>query len=147
MVPMVVEKRGGDPVSICMNTVAILFLLDVDNQCYSYGLPDHIRAEVEEHGRVVLDEADVKFMSNTKAMYIFVLAVLMPWSVASIEGGDGIHEGAPVAAGPPGVSAGRGAARAKAKSAPRAKAAPKASPSAGAAGSAEPKRRARSSKQ
>ena len=90
MVPMVVEKRGGDPVSICMNTVAILFLLDVDNQCYSYGLPDHIRAEVEEHGRVVLDEADVKFMSKTKTMYIFVLAVLMPWSVATIEGGDGI---------------------------------------------------------
>ena len=38
LVPHVVVIRGGDSLNICFNTVAVLFLLQVDNQLYEYGL-------------------------------------------------------------------------------------------------------------
>jgi hypothetical protein len=109
MVPMVVEKKGGDPISICMNTVAILFLLEVDNQCCelsiawhlssakltsvavadTHAMPDKVRSEVEEFGRATLDNASAKFVEQAKLMYCFILAVMMPFSVANAKS-DGI---------------------------------------------------------
>ena len=52
LVPHVVVIRGGDSLNICFNTVAVLFLLQVDNQLYEYGLSEEVKAEVEEFGRV-----------------------------------------------------------------------------------------------
>ena len=46
-VPILVLFNGGDALSICFNTVAILFLAEVDNVCFSVMLPERTRARIE----------------------------------------------------------------------------------------------------
>jgi hypothetical protein len=46
---------GGSAIGICFNTVAVLFLLDVDDQAFQYGLSDVTRKEVEDNARPVCD--------------------------------------------------------------------------------------------
>ena len=40
----VVVYKGGDAVSVCFNTVAILFLCGIDNIAFEVGLSERLRA-------------------------------------------------------------------------------------------------------
>ena len=44
-----VSFSGSDAVSLCLNTVAVVFILEVDNLSYEYALEEQTRAQVEEH--------------------------------------------------------------------------------------------------
>ena len=48
--------NSGEASKICFNTVALLFLVDVDNMAYAVGLRESARASVEAKGRVELTE-------------------------------------------------------------------------------------------
>merc|ERR1719247_2069403 len=56
IIPEMLIWRGSDAFSICMNTVAILFVLEIDNFVYSHGLPADVVAEFEEKHHMVLSE-------------------------------------------------------------------------------------------
>ena len=62
-----------DALSVCFNTVACLFLCEIDNIAYSIGLSERLRAKVEELGRVTLGDAEASALVQTKAVHVFML--------------------------------------------------------------------------
>ena len=76
-VPILVLYKGGDALSVCLNTVAILFLCDIDNIAFDLVLGERVRARVEDAGRVELDDAEASALARTKAVHValIVLAV------------------------------------------------------------------------
>ena len=77
-VPNLVLLKGGDALSVCLNTVAILFLCDIDNIVFDLALGERVRARVEGAGRVELGSAEAAALTRTKAVHValIVLAVL-----------------------------------------------------------------------
>jgi hypothetical protein len=77
-VPMLVLLKGGDALSVCLNTIAILFMCDIDNIFFDLALGERVRARVEDAGRVELDDAEASALARTKAVHValIVLAVL-----------------------------------------------------------------------
>jgi hypothetical protein len=65
-VPLLVGFKGGDAMSVCFNTVAILFLCEVDNIVFTVGLSERVRARVEGAGRVELGHVAVEALVRTK---------------------------------------------------------------------------------
>ena len=72
-VVMLVLNDGGDVKNVCLNTVAVLFLLEVDNQAFRHGLGERTRMEAEEYaGACVTDEA---IQTINTAKFVCVLAI------------------------------------------------------------------------
>ena len=67
----------GDALSICLNTLAILFLCDVDNLIFAVGLPEHVRARVEEAGRVELDATQAAVLARTKPVHVCLMVAVV----------------------------------------------------------------------
>ena len=58
-VPVMVFLKGGDALSVCFNTIALLFLCEVDNVTYAILLSERVRSRVEANGmRVEIGDAD-----------------------------------------------------------------------------------------
>ena len=87
VVPMLVLYKGGDALSICFNSVALLFLCELDNLAYAVLLPERLRAWVEHQGRVDLEQVEVEALIRSKAVHVTVLSVALPCSV--VIGGNG----------------------------------------------------------
>ena len=82
-VPTLVLFKGGDALNVCLNTVAILFLCDIDNMAFDLVLGERVRARVEDAGRVELQQAEAEALARTKTIHVvlLVLAVLaVVWS-------------------------------------------------------------------
>ena len=45
--PFLVLVKGGDALSVCFNTVAILFLCDIDNILFNMALNDATKVEIQ----------------------------------------------------------------------------------------------------
>merc|ERR1711969_199542 len=77
-VPILVMIKGGDALSVCLNSVAILFMCDIDNIAFALALGERVRARVEDAGRVVLGDGEASALAQTKAVHValIVLAVL-----------------------------------------------------------------------
>ena len=73
--------KGGDALSVCFNTVAVLFLCEIDNLLYAILLPERERARVEVEGRVELGEAEAAALMRTKAVHMVVLVAAVPCAV------------------------------------------------------------------
>jgi hypothetical protein len=80
--PWLVLIKGGDALSVCFNTVAVLFLCEIDNLLYAILLPERERARVEVEGRVELGEAEAAALMRSKAVHVAVLVVAVPCAVA-----------------------------------------------------------------
>ena len=52
----VVVYSPGTPVNITFNTLALLFIVDIDNMAYQIGMQEKVRARIEYAGRVELTE-------------------------------------------------------------------------------------------
>ena len=61
---------AADAVNVCFNSIAILFLLEVDNLAYATILGERSRARVEEAGRVELGDEDVAALTRSKAIHV-----------------------------------------------------------------------------
>jgi hypothetical protein len=72
-VGMLVVFRGGDSLSVCFNTVAILFMTEADNMAYHFGLAEPQKARMETDGRVALTTEDAQRLRETKMVYLPVL--------------------------------------------------------------------------
>jgi hypothetical protein len=67
-VPMLVVVQGSSGVSICLNSVGVLFVLEMDNLAYEYGIHEKNREIMEEEGTIHLNERvheSLKRMKNS----------------------------------------------------------------------------------
>ena len=73
-----VLSDGGRVRDVCLNTVAVLFLLEVDNLAFLHGLNERVRMEAEENAgaRQVTDD-ELRTMDAVK----IVCVVLIPFVV------------------------------------------------------------------
>eukprot|EP01048_Picozoa_sp_COSAG05_P013825 COSAG05_NODE_1509_length_4688_cov_77.656788_2_plen_471_part_00 len=76
--------RGGDALTACFNTLAVLFLAEVDNAAYTFGLSERARARVEAHGRVVLSDTEAKAMVYTKEAHVIIVIVVCLIAIAGM---------------------------------------------------------------
>jgi hypothetical protein len=72
-VGVLVVFRGGDSLSVCFNTVAILFMAEADNMAYHFGLAEPQKARMETDGRVALTTEDSQRLQQTKMVYLPVI--------------------------------------------------------------------------
>ena len=74
-----VHEDGGRVKYVCLNTVAVLFLLEVDNMAFLHGLGERTRMEAEQHAHAgaYVTEDDLQLMGVVK----LVCVVLIPCSV------------------------------------------------------------------
>jgi hypothetical protein len=65
-VPLLVVYTGEDPLSVCFNTVTILFMTHVDNAFYYmyFVLPECVRTRMEEAGRVEPTDEEAAAIGN-----------------------------------------------------------------------------------
>jgi hypothetical protein len=85
IVATLVILKGGDALSVCFNTVAIIFLVEIDNISYHVGLGELQKARVESVGRVVLSDAEAKNLAWLKVMYVPITLVSVLTSVAMMD--------------------------------------------------------------
>ena len=76
--PFLVVLKGGDALSVCFNTVAVLFLCEIDNLLYAILLPERERARVEVEGRMELGESEVVALMHSKAAHVVLVLVVVP---------------------------------------------------------------------
>lgn len=76
----VVVFKGGQAGNICYNTVALLFIVDIDNMAYHVGMKESMRARVELYGRVDLTPAQAEMLWYVKrlVMYSMPVALVLP---------------------------------------------------------------------
>eukprot|EP01046_Picozoa_sp_COSAG06_P000246 COSAG06_NODE_7_length_38054_cov_37.302569_8_plen_470_part_00 len=72
-VPALVLNKGGDALSVCLNTVAILFMCDIDNIFFDLVLGERVRVRVEDAGRVELGVAEALALARTKLVHVALL--------------------------------------------------------------------------
>ena len=62
------------------NSVAVIFLLQVDNLAYEYGLSELIRSHVEQYARAIIEEHDSRALkwAKTAQLTLTVAAILLP---------------------------------------------------------------------
>ncbi len=69
-----VLSDGGRVRDVCLNTVAVLFLLEVDNLAFLHGLSERVRMEAEENAgaRQVTDD-DLRTMDAVKIVCVVAI--------------------------------------------------------------------------
>ena len=74
-VMMLVNENGGRVRDICLNTVAVLFLLEVDNMAFLHGLGERTRMEAEEYAGAheKLTELDLQTMDAVKLACVLLI--------------------------------------------------------------------------
>jgi hypothetical protein len=81
LVAALVLSKGGDALSVCFNTVAVLFLCEIDNLVYAIGMGEKLRARVETDGRVELGEGEANALMLSKLQHVCVLVLAVPCGV------------------------------------------------------------------
>lgn len=76
-IPTLVLVVGSDTVSVCLNTVAILFLSQIDNVLFAVLLPEPARARVEERGHVELQGTELRQLAQTKMVHTVLVTVML----------------------------------------------------------------------
>lgn len=91
-VPVLVLYLGGDALSVCFNTVAVLFTCELDNVAYSILLNERVKTRVEERGRVELEDEEAVVLARSKALHAGLIVASVPtvvWTATDL-GFDGI---------------------------------------------------------
>jgi hypothetical protein len=73
--------KGGDALSVCFNAVALLFLADIDNYAYGFGLTDEQRVRLETMGRIKMSELDGQKLTNSQIVHVVVVVLSLLASV------------------------------------------------------------------
>ena len=84
-VPLFVLKDKADPVSLILNTLSVLFVLDVDDLCTVFLGERTTDAAVVEHFEVHQIEADAIERHKLNAMVVTMMAVLLVFLGKSME--------------------------------------------------------------
>eukprot|EP01050_Picozoa_sp_SAG11_P032888 SAG11_NODE_10905_length_797_cov_2.421203_1_plen_116_part_10 len=67
IVSWLVTYQGGDAMSVCFNTIAVLFLCEVDNAAFAMVLGERARARVESAGRIKLNDSEFAALARSKS--------------------------------------------------------------------------------
>eukprot|EP01052_Picozoa_sp_SAG31_P008927 SAG31_NODE_459_length_15396_cov_5.092502_5_plen_489_part_00 len=89
VIPFLLVTTGTSSLQICFNTIAILFLADVDNLVYAFFLAERVRARLEDVGRVQLTADDLRPLQVTKIAHVFVVWVNIMGCVYWVDKGGG----------------------------------------------------------
>eukprot|EP01047_Picozoa_sp_COSAG01_P022058 COSAG01_NODE_1299_length_10836_cov_8.277452_9_plen_215_part_00 len=89
IVQVLVATRGGDALSICFNVIAILFMCDIDNAAYRFGLGQEAQQRMSEVGRLTLSDAELRVIQRVADTHIAVVAVSIVTAVIMAGSGDG----------------------------------------------------------
>lgn len=76
-----VTQANADSLSICLNAVAVLFLLDLDDLIYTWGIPDAARSFSEEFGRPKLSATQARMLGFTRVAFISSLLLFISLTV------------------------------------------------------------------
>ena len=57
------------------NTVAILFITEIDNVFFAIGLPEKMRVRVEAEGHVDLGEQDLRRLARSKIIHVITIVI------------------------------------------------------------------------
>ena len=68
-----VLNDGGRVKEVCLNTVAVLFLLEVDNMAYLHGLGERTRMEAEENAAARVTEDDLQTINAAKLVCVLAI--------------------------------------------------------------------------
>ena len=68
-----VLNDGGTVKNVCLNTVAVLFLLEVDNMAFLHGLGERTRMEAEEHAGAHVTDDDLKTINAVKLVCVLTI--------------------------------------------------------------------------
>ena len=79
---------AADAVNVCFNSIAILFLLEVDNLAYATILGERSRARVEEAGRVELGDEDVAALTRSKAIHVCGIVFYILFEISALNSSD-----------------------------------------------------------
>ena len=83
-----VHAVAADAVNVCFNSIAILFLLEVDNLAYATILGERSRARVEEAGRVELGDEDVAALTRSKAIHVCGIVFYILFEISALNSSD-----------------------------------------------------------
>ena len=68
-----VLNEGGRVKDVCLNTVAVLFLLDIDDLAFRHGLDERTRKKAEENARVRVTDADERILNAVKLVCVLAI--------------------------------------------------------------------------
>ena len=68
---------------ISFNTIAVLFITEVDNLSYHFGLSERAKQRVDSFGYVELDDAQARQLSRTKAVCVLITVFVTLWLVTN----------------------------------------------------------------
>ena len=68
-----VLNDGGRVKEVCLNTVAVLFLLEVDDLAFQHGLGERTRMEAEEHAGARVTDDDLKTINAVKLVCVLTI--------------------------------------------------------------------------
>jgi len=93
-VPTLVVLKGGDALNVCMNTVAVMFLTEVDEGLYAFGLSSAERSMVEDGGRTTVSCPEQKTLRSSKWTHalLIMVSILSPVIIGPPSAGSGISE-------------------------------------------------------
>ena len=74
-VPGVVLTQGGSAMAVAFNSIAILFIMDIDNLSYQFLLGERAKERVDAMGHVNLDRDHARALSLTKVLCAVVAVV------------------------------------------------------------------------
>eukprot|EP01052_Picozoa_sp_SAG31_P023491 SAG31_NODE_1941_length_6859_cov_3.362278_2_plen_461_part_00 len=86
-VPWLLLNKGGDALSVCFNSVAVLFLCEADNIAYRVLLNERVRSRVEAQGCVDLADDRVTSLARAKLIHTGLITAAIPagvWSSQSM---------------------------------------------------------------
>jgi len=72
-----VLNDGGRVKEVCLNTVAVLFLLEVDNMAYLHGLGERTRMEAEENAAARVTEDDLQTINAVKLVCVLAIPAVV----------------------------------------------------------------------
>lgn len=89
-VPHLAMVKGGDALSVCFNTIAVIFLLDVDNVTYAILLAERVRTRAEQRTRMELSDGQLTGLARSKDFHVGVMMVLVPLAVWTADHGSSL---------------------------------------------------------
>ena len=71
---------------IALNSVGMVFLVEIDTALYTFGFQERLRARVEQHGRVTLSQQELRDMMWDKIFHVPIIALGILHYLGSING-------------------------------------------------------------
>lgn len=87
-IPMLIVVQGSGGVSICLNSVGVLFVLEMDNLAYQYGVQERDRESMESEGKLYVLDHIQESLTRTRNFHfvsvplgIIITVLLMYWDI------------------------------------------------------------------